>query len=51
MKRAQETTKEIAERILANLSDHQGCAMGIGLTQALMRDCKKIIKRETEKAS
>jgi hypothetical protein len=43
-----ETSKKIVERLYANLADHQGCAMSIGLTQALMQDCKTLLSRGLE---
>lgn len=43
-KQLDETITELAERIFANLADHQGCAMSLDLTQGLMRDAQKIIK-------
>lgn len=40
-----ESCIEIVGRIKANLEDHQGCAMSIGLTQALIKDCAEVLKR------
>lgn len=44
MKREDDTIKEILQRIKANLEDHQGCTMDLGLTQSLIKDCKKALR-------